>query len=136
MNVDTARKAMLGAAAVTALGVFLPWVTAVIVSLNGIDADRGQFALAITGVGALVVYLRLPRVVQLVPPAAVAALAIWFYADVASMPAGPFGVHATPGSGVYVTTLGAIAWFVIACAARTSPHARAITPVEPATTEG
>lgn len=136
MNVDTARKAMLGAAAVTALGVFLPWVTAVIVSLNGIDTDRGQFALAITGVGALVVYLRLPRFVQLAPPTAVAALAIWFYADVASMPAGPFGVHATPGSGVYVTILGAIAWFVIACAARTAPHARAVTPVEPAPTEG
>lgn len=119
MTEDTARKLMGGAALAAAVGTFLPWVTFGIVSLNGTSADRGQLALGVAIAGGLLLLWRDASAwLQVIAGGICGGLALWFSFDVASASAGPLGLHASTGAGVWLTVIASIVWVCIAGRAR------------------
>lgn len=114
MTTDTARKALAVAAAAAGIGTFLPWVTAWVANVSGIETDRGQVALGACVVGALLALTKAPWWWQLVASVTTGGMAIWLWVDVAAMPTGPLGLTAHPGAGLYLTTFASVAWFCLA----------------------
>lgn len=115
MTEDTARKLMGGAALATGVGTFLPWVTIAFVSLNGIQADRGQGALGAAIAGALLLLWRDGSAwLQIAASTISGGLALWFAIDVASMPTGPLGLHAQTAAGCWVTIVASVVWLCLA----------------------
>lgn len=118
MNEDTARKLMGGAALAAAIGTFLPWASILFATVSGTEADRGQVALGACIAGGLLLLWRdAPWWLQLIPSTLAGGMAVWFWWDVASTPAGTgllADVHARTGAGVYLTVIASVVWICIA----------------------
>lgn len=117
MNDDIARKVMGGAALAAVLGSFLPWASVFIASVNGIETDYGKGSLAAAGLGGLLLLLRKQWWWQALAPLISGGLAVWFWIKISSLDTssgGGFHVSVTIGSGVYLTLIASIAWWLVA----------------------
>jgi hypothetical protein len=131
---NATRWTILAGLVGAAVGVLLPWVTAVFVSVSGLDTSDGKLYGAVVLGAVLFAFLRFWTgrmafgVLMLLAFLAMAAIAVYDLVNVATAPSGPFGISANPGSGLY---LDAAASMVASVASGLDllQHPRRVAPV-------
>jgi hypothetical protein len=121
MTDDLARKVMGGAAIATILGTFLSWATVFIASVSGIDTDYGKGSVAAAGIGGLLLILGKPWWWQAIAPLASGGFAVWFWikmSQIDTTQGNDFHVSVSVGSGVYLTLIASVVWWLVAMRSR------------------
>lgn len=116
MTKTQATRAMMGTAIAAAVGTLLPWATIWIVTVNGIDADRGLATLVLAGGGLGLLFVKsAPWFIHTIAPLGILATLTWFVYDLSTIK-----LHVGIGNGVYVCGAAAGAWLGLALASRTA----------------
>jgi hypothetical protein len=113
-RLDAPRWALVAGLVLSGVGVLLPWVTAVFISVSGLDTSDGKLFGGVVLVGALFAVLRIRTqrlafgVLALLACLALAGIAIYEVVNILAAPEGPFEISASPGSGLYLDVVASL----------------------------